>query len=124
MDFYLPPGNADGAERASPEETRILHLTAQPYSDGYRVRVDMEITPFQQRPSIEVFLFDADGDEVASTNIVEPLGWKIEFTMHIRGELNNPYALSARLYYPDGPQNKPVTCVFAVEPPTSQPNSN
>jgi hypothetical protein len=123
MDFYLPPDNADGAERASPEETRILQLTAQPYSDGYRVRVDMEITPFQQRPSIEVFLFDADGDEVASTNIVEPLGWKIEFTMHIRGELNNPYTLSARLYYPDGPQNKPVTCVFAVEPPTPQPDS-
>ncbi|MBI5954258.1 MAG: hypothetical protein HY865_21590 [Chloroflexi bacterium] len=124
MDFYLSPDNAEGAERASPEETRILQLTAQPYSDGYRVRVDMEITPFQQRPSIEVFLFDADGDEVASTNIVEPLGWKIEFTMHIRGELNNPYTLSARLYYPDGPQNKPVTCVFAVEPPTLQPDSH
>ncbi len=119
MEFHLSSLDLDpnAANRAAPEETKVIQLTAQPYSDGYRVRVDLETTPFQQRPSIEVILSDADGDEVASTNIVEPLSWKIEFTMHIRGDLNTPYTLSARLYYPDGPQNEPFTCSFEVKPP-------
>jgi hypothetical protein len=128
MDFFLPE---DNLTRATPEETKILSLSAQPYPDGYRLRVNMEITPFQKRPYIEVTLNDAKGDEVTSTNIVEPLGWKLEFTMHIRDELHNPYTLSARLYYPDGPENEPVIYSFDVEPPSStaaqdvpQPDSN
>lgn len=123
MDFTLPQANTDpgASDRATPEETKITQLSAQPYPDGYRLRVDMEITPFQKRPYIEVTLRDADNDEVASTNIVEPLSWKIEFTMHIRGELNNPYTLSARLYYPEGPDNEPITFSFDVEPPAPSP---
>jgi hypothetical protein len=125
MDFYLPQINADGraANRATPEETKILSLSAQPYPDGYRLRVNIEVTPFQTRPYIEVTLVDADGEEVASTNIVEPLSWKLEFTLHIRGELHNPYTLSARLYYPDGPQTEPVLYSFDVEPPSSDPHN-
>jgi hypothetical protein len=117
MDFYLSQSNTDNSNRATPEQTNITQLSAQPYPDGYRLRVNMEITPFQIRPHIEVSLRDTDGDEVASTNIVEPMSWKLEFTMHIRGELNNPYALSARLYYPDGPANEPLIYSFNVEPP-------
>jgi len=121
MDFFLPQDNLDSSNRALPEETKIISLTAQPYSDGYRLRVNIEVTPFQKRPYIEVTLHDANGDEVASTNIVEPMSWKLEFTMHIRGELNNPYALSAKLYYPEGPSNEPLIFSFDVEPPPSSP---
>ncbi|CAG0987837.1 hypothetical protein ANAEL_02122 [Anaerolineales bacterium] len=122
MDFFLPE---DNLTRATPEETRITQLSAQPYPDGYRLHVNMEITPFQKRPYIEVTLCDVEGDEVASTNIVEPLGWKLEFTMHIRGELHNPYTLSARLYYPEGPENDPVAYLFDVEPPsTTNPSTD
>ena len=85
MDFFLPQNDLDTNTRAAPEETKIIQLTAQPYSDGYRLRVNMEITPFQIRPYIEVILRDAENDEVASTNFVEPMSWKLEFTMHIRG---------------------------------------
>jgi len=121
MDFYLPQHSADLSNRATPEETRILQLSAQPYPDGYRLRVNLEITPFQVRPYIEVILRDADGDEVASTNIVEPMSWKLEFTLHVRGELNNPYTVSARLYFPDGPDNEPLFYSFDVEPPSAPP---
>ncbi|MCA2001884.1 MAG: hypothetical protein LDL51_08475 [Chloroflexi bacterium] len=126
MDFYLPPSGADQAERASPEETRIVGLSAAPYPDGYRLRVNMEITPFQKRPVIEVTLFDADENETATASIVEPMSWKIEFTMHVRGELRNPYTLSARLYYPEGPEQEPVFINFSVEPPqgSAQADSN
>jgi hypothetical protein len=121
MDFFFPE---DQLQRMTPEETRITSLTAQPYPDGYRVHVNIEMTPFQKRPHIEVVLNDSVGDEVASSSIVEPMGWKLEFTMHIRGELKNPYTLEATLFYPDGPTTEPQTFKFDVEPPQSEPDSD
>lgn len=119
MDFFFPE---DNLQRMTPEETHITGLTAEPYPDGYRLRVNIEITPFQKRPHVEVLLSDADGNEVASTSIVEPLSWKLEFTMHIRGELNNPYTVEARLFYPDGPAAEPQVFTFDLKPP--QPESD
>ena len=116
MDFFFPEDNLN---RMTPEETRITDLSAEPYPDGYRVRVNVQITPFQKRPHVEVTLKDATGNEIASTSIVEPMSWKLEFTMHIRGELNNPYTLDAKLYYPDGPNAEPQTFSFDVKPPLS-----
>jgi hypothetical protein len=112
MDFFFPE---DNLTRATPEETHITSLTAEAWPDGRRLRVNLEVTPFQKRPYIEVSLKDSEGDEVASTSIVEPLSWKLEFTMHIRGELRNPYTLDARLYYPDdGPADEPRSFTFEV----------
>lgn len=112
MEFFFPE---DSLTRAVPEETRITLLTAAPYPDGRRLRVNVEITPFQKRPHIEFALTDAEGEEVASTSIVEPLSWKLEFTMHIRGEIRNPYTLNARLYYPDdGLSDEPRQFLFDV----------
>ncbi len=116
VDFFLPE---DHLQRMTPEETRITSLSAEPYPDGYRLRVNIEMTPFQKRPHLEVTLRDANEEEVASSSIVEPMSWKIEFTMHIRGELNNPYTLEASLFYPDGPTAEPRTFKFSVEPPQS-----
>lgn len=125
MDMFFPE---DHLQRATPEETRITSLTAEPYPDGYRLRVNIEITPFQKRPHLEVLLSDADGDEIASTSIIEPLSWKMEFTMHIRGELKNPYTLEAKLFYPDGPASELQTFSFEVKPPapsnTSEPSDH
>lgn len=118
MDFFFPE---DNLQRMTPEETRILGLNAEPYPDGYRLRVNIEITPYQKRPHIEVLLTGADGEEIASTSIVEPMSWKLEFTMHIRGELNNPYTLEAKLFYPDGPAAEPQTFTFDVKPPEDKP---
>lgn len=119
MDFFFAKDNLN---RMTPEETRITSLAAEAYPDGLRLRVNIEVTPFQKRPHIDVVLKDVDGDEVASASIVEPMGWKLEFTMHIRAEqLKNPYTLEAKLYYPDGPSQEPQVISFAVQPP--QPNS-
>lgn len=116
MDLFFPE---DHLNRMTPEETHITGLSAVPYPDGYRLHVYIEITPFQKRPHIEVMLRDADGEEVASTSIVEPMNWKLEFTMHIRGELNNPYTLEAKLFYSDGPAAEPQAFTFEVRPPPS-----
>ena len=119
MDFFFPE---DNLTRAVPEETKISSLSAETYPDGRRLRVNIEVTPFQKRPYIEITLHDKDENEIASTSIVEPLSWKLEFTMHLRGEIKNPYTLNARLYYPDGPANEPQPFSFDVEPP--QPNDS
>ncbi len=100
----------------TPEETHITSVAAEPYPDRERVRVDIEITPFQKRPYIEVAVTDANGDEVATASIVEPMGWKLEFTLHLRGASNGPFKLEAKLFYPDGPQAEPVTQSFDVVP--------
>jgi hypothetical protein len=121
MDFFFPEDNLN---RTTPEETRITSLSAVPYPDGYRLHVHIEMTPFQTRPHLDVKLTDGAGMEVASTSVVEPLNWKIEFTMHIRGELNNPYTLEATLFYPDGPSFDPQTFSFDVLPPQPAPESD
>lgn len=118
MDFFFPEDNLN---RATPEETNITSLSVKPYPDGYRLHVNIEMTPFQKRPHLDVTISNRDGDEVASANVVEPLNWKIEFTMHLRGELKNPYTLEAKLFYPDGPSKEPQTFSFDVIPPQPDP---
>lgn len=119
MDFFF---SEDNLNRMTPGETRITSLSAEVYPDGYRVRVNIQVTPFQKRPHIEVTLTDSSGAEVASTSIVEPMGWKLEFTMHLRDEeLKNPYRLEAKLYYPEGPAQEPQTISFDVLPPPPSP---
>ena len=122
MDFFFPE---DNLTRNVPEETRITTLSALPYPDGRRVHVNIEMTPFQKRPHIEILLTDANNEEVASTTVVEPMSWKLELTMHVRGEVNNPYTLEATLYYPDGPHQEPQTFSLDVIPlpPQGEPDS-
>ena len=111
MDFFFPE---DNLQRLSPEETHITSLSAEPYPDAERVRVNIEMTPFQKRPYIEVVITDATGNEVATASIVEPMGWKLELTMHLRGAKSGPFKIEARLFYPDGPQPEPVARTFEV----------
>ena len=115
MDFFFAE---DNLQRAVPAETRVVSLRAEPYADRVRLRVNCEVTPFQTRPHIEVILRDADGAEVASTQLVEPLSWKLEFTMHLRSGADpaGDYSLEARLYYPDGPEAAPVRYDFTIPP--------
>lgn len=108
---FIPP--EDLSKRARPEETHILKMEATPYPDGRRVRLNLEITPFQVRPHIEIWVTNAEGEEVASTSIIEPMSWKVELTLHLRdGGGHNPYTAEALLFYPDGPQDAPRILTF------------
>lgn len=82
-----------------PEEVRIKELRAEPRPDGQRVRVFLHITAFQKRPSGEVRILNALGDELASANFIEALSPRMEFTLHLRGEVLNPHRLQARIFY-------------------------
>lgn len=83
-----------------PSEVRIKDLRAEPWPDNRRLRVYLEITPFQARPSGEIILLDADGEEISSISIIETIDPKMEFTLHIRGEETiGEYSLKATVFY-------------------------
>lgn len=106
-------------ERFPPETVRILNLRAEPYPDGRRVRVGLELTPFQKRPYIELELTDADGLPCGSASLVEPMGWKLELTLHIRNPqdtVQNTFTLTALLSYPDLGETDRRQVTFATLP--------
>ena len=94
----------------------VLHRGVGISEATVRVRVNIEITPFQTRPNVDVTLTDPDGLEVAATSLVEPMSWKLEFTLHVRGRQDpaGSYHLEARLYYPEGPEMEPVSFDFTI----------
>jgi len=102
MEFFLSEANSS-IPRKVPEDVRIEDLRAEPYQDRHRVRVALELTPFQQSPAIELVLKNPAGEEVASASIVEPVAWKMELTLHIHQSEPTPgeYSLAARVIYPD-----------------------
>lgn len=87
-----------------PADVRIKRLEAEPWPDGRRVRVRLELTPFQQRPNAELTIANQDGQEAASISIIESIDRLIELTMHLRGPAPvGPYRLSAVVFYREPP---------------------
>ena len=67
-----------------PNEVRVRDFRVEPYPDGKRVRVFLELTPFQKRPSGELIITDLLGNQVATANIIETIDPQMELTMHLR----------------------------------------
>jgi len=85
-----------------PDEVRIRALSAKARPDGQRILTEIEISPFQQKPNVELTIKDQDGIELSSLSVVEAMDSKMDFTMHIRGEKKSgTFTLKARLFYAD-----------------------
>lgn len=83
-----------------PDEVRIRQLQADPWSDGIRLRVYLELTPFQKRPNGEIVVLRSDGQEIASISIIETIDPKMEFTLHLRGiESDSIFNVIASIFY-------------------------
>ncbi len=95
---YEPPD--DGLP---PQEVKIIDLRAEPWpEDQRRVRIHLEVTPFLERPNMEVIITDIQGDEISSINIIESIDTHLAFTIHIRSErVERSYQLAASISYPD-----------------------
>lgn len=83
------------------DKVKITTLGARPYPDGWRVRVNIDVTPFQERPNLEVYLHTVEGVAVAQLSVIETMHKSMEFTIHIRNVMtpDADYVLSADLYY-------------------------
>jgi hypothetical protein len=87
-----------------PEEVRIRDFRAQPYPDGRRIRIYLEVTPFQQRPSGEITIFNPAGEPAASASIIETITKQMEMTMHLRGTaMAGTHTIVAEIFYEDPP---------------------
>jgi len=121
LSFFFPeldPAN-EGMIPLPPAEVRILELKAESVPDDgpARVRVYIETSLFQKRPHLEVCLLDANGDEITSASIIEPMSRKNVFTMHVRGgQKSGKFSLAARLFYPDLPDSDRREIQFEIQP--------
>jgi hypothetical protein len=101
-----------------PEEVRIQALRGEPYPDGKRVRVFVELNPFQKRPSLEISILSDTGKLVAQARVIETMIRKLEMTLHLReSQPGSVYTLQALLYYEASLKAEEGQDVQALPPP-------
>ena len=115
MDFFLPePSEA----RLPPHEVCLRKLQITPLENGSRVKIYLELSPFQTRPNVEATIFTATGKRVAYCNILEASTYKMEFTMHLRPATPGcDYRFEACVYY----QKLPEPGEIGVDVPIPDP---
>src|SRR5512139_2447106 len=106
-DIPLPPG-----------EVRIRSFRAEPWPDKRRVRVLLELTPFQKGPNSEIEIRNAEGNEVASLTIIETINPKMEMTIHLRGDVPAGfYTALVMVYYYEAEEQTATTEDSAADAP-------
>ncbi len=94
--------NGNGNQSPKPrEEIKIESLTVAPYDDGFRIHVEVGVTPFRERPNLMLAIHDEDDEIVSELSIIETMHYNMEFTMHLRG-VEDPvgaYSLTVDLFY-------------------------
>lgn len=85
------------------EEVRIENVTAAPLADRQRVKVEIAITPFRERPNLEVAIVNAAGQRVASTSVIATMNFKMGLVLHLRGggDPAGNYSVHVTLYFDD-----------------------
>ena len=81
-------------------DVRLLQLGFFVYEDSRRVMVGFEITPFLERPSLEINITNENGERAASMIIVDTQTPNFSMTMHLRDKQpTDTYRVDAVLYY-------------------------
>ncbi len=87
-------------EPHSREDVRFKQLGLYIFDDRRRVAVGFDITPFRERPSIDVLITNESGAEEASLSIIEAMQSNFNLTMHLRNPSQDQnYQVQAYLYY-------------------------
>lgn len=68
-----------------PEDVRIRAVKVDPYPDGRRLRLEIELTPFQTPLNLEIWVENVDGERIAHTNIIGTTTPQMTLTMHLKG---------------------------------------
>lgn len=84
----------------SPQDVKIKQLGLYIYPDGRRVAVGFELTPFIERPCIEIRITNQNGESAGSMNVIETNAPNFSLTMHLRDKMpTSHYQLTATIYY-------------------------
>jgi hypothetical protein len=91
----------DDVPAAQPREgVRVTSLAIRPYADGRRMKLSFSLTPFLERPSVDLSVVNPAGHEVASLSLIEAMDTTFDFTVHLRGpEPAGPHNLRLTLFY-------------------------
>jgi hypothetical protein len=97
------------------DQVRLERITATPFADRRRIKVEVEVTPFRERPDLEIVIYDAAGRIVASSSVIASMQFKMEFNLHLR-KMSDPagdYTVQVQLYYEDiqSPQDTRATTI-------------
>lgn len=100
-----------------PDEVRIKDIKVHPTKDGSRVKVTLEIDPFQKRPNLDLIILDQEGNIMANTSIIESIQQNMELTLHLKkSATGHEYTLKAVLFYYQEPNRKNDSGNFPTEP--------
>jgi hypothetical protein len=81
-------------------EVRFTQVAVRPYPDGRRMKLNFGLTPFEERPNVEMSVTNLDGHEVAALSLIEAMDTSFDFTVHLRGpEPRGPHTLRLVLFY-------------------------
>ena len=96
INFFDDPAEVPNARA----DVRLLQLGFYVYEDRRRVMVGFEITPFLERPSLEINIHNENGERAASLIIVDTQTPNFSMTMHLRDTApTDTYTVDAVLYY-------------------------
>jgi hypothetical protein len=97
MNFFIHDPNE---LQLPPEEVRLREVKVTTQANGSRVKIYIELTPFIERPNVDVTITGTSGKEVAHTSVLETMLSKLELTMHLRQpEQGSEYAIETTVYY-------------------------
>ena len=98
MDLYLQTN-----DNLRPREEVRIERVAATYPSHQRVKVEVVVTPFRERPNLEITIRDVDDQIVSSASVVALMNFNVAFNLHLRGidEPTGDYAVQVQLYYDD-----------------------
>jgi hypothetical protein len=93
----------DGQEAPQPmarADVRFTSVSVRPYPDGRRMKLSFSLTPFEERPSVDMSVTNPAGDEVATMSLIEAMDTEFDFTIHLRGpEPRGTHTLHMVMFY-------------------------
>jgi hypothetical protein len=82
------------------QDVRFTTVAVKPYPDGRRVKLSFALTPFEDRPSVDMDVTNVEGREVASLSLIEAMDTSFDFTVHLRGpEPRGEHVMHLSLFY-------------------------
>ena len=96
IQFFSDPEN----QPRSREDVRIKQIGLYVHEGGRRVTFGLELTPFLERPCIDVEMSNAQGKPAGSLSVIEQVTPNFSLVLHLRDDVSiDPYRLQAVIYY-------------------------
>ncbi len=96
LQFYDDPSNI----QKDKEDVRLNRIAIEPIPNRRMAQLEIDITPFRERPCLEITVTNQDGELAAALNVIETISPNFQIVVHLRDA--NPtkqYEVRVELYY-------------------------